>query len=102
MERELAELLGELDKIYGEMNIFRLRKPQVKQIRGKITEFNRLFGQRFQDCVKEMHAIIVDSQEKIANEINNHGIFFQTGNKRRFFLSKHGRDFRGRLYRLWF
>ncbi len=75
LDQDLQKLIEELEKNYGEWNIFRLHKTQIKEIKAKVSEFNRLFGQRFQEWVKEVHKIILEAREKIMESIENHGIF---------------------------
>lgn len=75
MDGELARVMDDLNKNYGDINIFRLRKGQLKKIKEKIGEFNRIFGQKFKECVKQAERTIGEAQEKIAETIENHGIF---------------------------
>ena len=84
MEKDLQELVESLNKIYGELNIFRLRKNQVKEIKLKIIEFNRLFGQRFQECVRDLQKVILEAQESISHTLENHGIFSKQEGKTSF------------------
>ncbi|NUM34944.1 MAG: dynamin family protein [Candidatus Brocadiae bacterium] len=75
LDQDLQKLIEELDKSYGEWNIFRLNKGQIKEIKARVNEFNRLFGQRFQEWVKEVQKVILEARDQIMANLENHGIF---------------------------
>ncbi len=75
MDKDLVALIEELNKDYGKINVFRLHGPDIKAMKVKVIEFNRILGQNFQAFVKEMREIIQDTQEKISENIESHGIF---------------------------
>lgn len=75
MDQDLAATLQDLNQTYGQLNIFRLHGTEIKSIKLKVADFNRLVGQRFQTFLQQLRQEIQNAQEQIAKAIENHGVF---------------------------
>lgn len=75
MDQDLVATLQELNQSYGQLNIFRMRGVEIKNIKLKVADFNRLVGQRFQNFLQQLQQEIQSAQEQIAKAIENHGAF---------------------------
>lgn len=74
MEEDMRVLLNELNKEYGESNVYRLRKDQIKAIKNRIGEFKRQFSQRHQDFYKDVQRALEESKENVLQALENHGV----------------------------
>ena len=74
-EQDLAQFVAEMNFSYGESNVFRLTKPQLKEIKAKVGEFNRLFSQRHQEFLDEVQAILTEAQDNVATTLDSHTVF---------------------------
>ncbi len=75
MGHELQNFIQELNKEFGQLNVFRLKHPEIKNIKIKIGEFNRVLGQQYHSFLKKVYGLIQQTQEKIAQTLENHGMF---------------------------
>lgn len=75
LEQDLPPMLGELTRFYGDTNIYRLHKEDVKKIKGKFTEFKRLFAQSHDEFVQTVQTVLEHAQDEIARILQNHSLF---------------------------
>ncbi len=68
-------VMQELENSYGDYNVYRLRKEQLKKIKSQLADFNRLFSQRHKEFVRSCQDIIEISQEEISKKLPHQALF---------------------------
>jgi hypothetical protein len=75
MENDLSQFLQQIETSHGDINLYRLSKDKLQQIKGQIQSFGRLFSQRHQEFVRDCEKIMEEARGSVAQVLENHCLF---------------------------